>query len=111
MDDFYKYFPIGIFIVQLLMGWLFWSLKREFVSQKYCDGCQNQLAESVNQLKARTQRTEDNLQSLPNSQSIHSLSLQLEKMAGNIHTLTEILERVEQKVMRQEDFLLNNGGK
>lgn len=106
MENFYKYFPLGIFALQVVMGWLFWSFKREFVSQKHCDVCHDQLAESINQLKARTQRTEDSLQNLPSVKNIHKLSLQVEKMAGDIRSLTEILERVELKVNRQEDYLL-----
>lgn len=105
MEEFYRYFPLIIAGSQIVLGWLLWSLKREFVSKEHCDKCQRQREENIKKLESRTQRIEDRIQNLPSTQSIHSLSLQMERMAGDIRSHTEILERVEQKVMRQEDFL------
>lgn len=98
MDDIVKYFPFGLFALQAFMGWFLWSMKREFVSQK-----------DFSELKGRTQRVEDTVQNLPSVKSMHDLSLQLGKMAGDIQTLTEILGRVEKRSARQEEYLFMKG--
>ncbi len=106
MDNFYRYLPLGIFATQMVLGWAFWSFRKEFVSQKYCADCMNNLTGVVSDLKIQTQEIEQNLNSRPNTKNIHELSLQIEKMVGRMSTMAEILERVEQKVERQEDYLL-----
>lgn len=111
MDNFYKYVPIGLFILQLLMAWAFWSLQSAFVSKDHCDDCQKDTSKIINGLKVKTQDVEANLKNVPSVKNIHDLSLQISTMAGDIRSLSEILERVEQKVMRQEDYLMHQGGK
>lgn len=107
MDILFKLFPIIIGLSQIALGWILWSLRREFVTKKHCDTCQKEHVEKITKLESRSQHIEDTLQNLPSVQNMHKLSLQMEKMAGDVRSVTEILKRVEQKVNRQEDFLLD----
>ena len=106
MENFYKYLPLAILVTQLLSGWAFWSFRKEFVSQKSCADCKKNSNAAVSDLKTQTQDIEQNLKHRPNTKNMHELSLQIEKLSGVINTISEILERVEIKVERQEDYLL-----
>ncbi len=69
-------------------------------------------------LRERLSTAEARLKDAPSTKSLHELSLSVERMSGNLKALGErmggmdrVVERMDRILSRQEEFLLNNGGK
>lgn len=69
-------------------------------------------------IRVRLSTLEAQLASVPSAQSLHELSLSVERMSGNLKALGErmggidrVVDRVDKMVTRQETYLLNGVGK
>lgn len=109
MEELWRYLPALILLVQVIMGWALWSLRKEFVTIRDCDECRSSIIRDVNTL-------ERCVTGMPDTQTVHDLALAMERFSGDVRTLqqrvegsVEILERVERVVARHEDHLLNGG--
>lgn len=91
---------IGI-VINFAFGWFAWSMRKEFVSQKDHD-----------QLKERVSSLEGKIQTLPSSETMHQLSLQITKLEGTLGAMSVRFEnvsalgkRMQDQVDRMEDYL------
>lgn len=108
-QDFWRYLPALVLLVQVLMAWIMWSLRQSFVSKKDCEGCREKL-------EARVSKNEQALHGLPDNEALHDLALSVTELAGDLRTMGErisgvakSMERVEKVMARHEDYLLHNG--
>lgn len=79
--DFYKIFSIALGLSQFIFGWLFWSLRREFVSQQTCNERKMCMQDEVGKLKTRTQVLEDR------TEEIRRLTKSIEYLTKEMHEL------------------------
>lgn len=94
------YSPYVLLFLTSLLGWIGWSLRSKFTTKIVFDNlCQ------------RVQKIEDKMEEIPTKQDLHQISINMEKMSGDLNTQKNILMRVERTMERQEEFLLNRGQK
>lgn len=112
------YLPLLGLVVQPLVLWAIWSLRKEFVLKKDCETCRSALEKEDAKQAHRITRTEDILAAMPDAQALHDLALLIERLSGDVRTLGErvggygqIMERVEKVVARHENYLLHNNGR
>jgi uncharacterized coiled-coil protein SlyX len=108
-QDYWRYLPLLVLLVQLVVGWIQWSLQKGFVGKKDCADCREKL-------EARVSKNEQALHGLPNNEALHELAISVTELAGDLRTMGErisgvdrSLERVENVIGRHEDYLLHNG--
>jgi hypothetical protein len=87
-----EHWPILVAIVQVVMGWLLWSLRKEFVTGRDCSACRSTCRKEV----------AEDMQKLPSIKSIADLAKEMEGLRGDlkaqaadIRGLSEVLKRVE----------------
>lgn len=104
--------PIMLFLTQLVMGWVLWSLRKAFVSRDNCDKCRNEIAGEVDALEGRITRNEDQLANQPTVKEVNSLNLTLQELSGDVNVLAERIEGVKDSqasikelVIRVDTFL------
>lgn len=94
------YSPYVLLFLTSLLGWIGWSLRSKFTTKIAFDN-----------LSQRVQKIEDKMEEIPTKQDLHQISINMEKMSGDLNTQKNILMRVERTMERQEEFLLNRGQK
>ncbi|WP_027178210.1 DUF2730 family protein [Maridesulfovibrio bastinii] len=76
------------------------------------------LRKEVEALKVKVTENEAKLCNMPDSTALHSIAISLERLRGDVVGLgaemggmKDVLQKVDRIVERQENYLLNNGGK
>ncbi len=113
MNDIIRYIiPVGIVLIQGAMGWVLWSLRREFLSRSEWAAEKSQLAEKQGELERRITETEHSLARVPGLPAVHELDLGVQALRGEIKALEvkvcgvrELLGRFVTVVERQEEYL------
>lgn len=92
MEYFKEHWAILVAIVQVVMGWLLWSLRKEFVTGKDCAACRSVCRKEVAAA----------MEKLPSIKSMADLATELEGLRGDVKAqaadirgLSEVLKRVE----------------
>lgn len=92
MDYIKEYGAFLLAIVQAVMGWFMWSLRKEFVTGKDCATCRSVCRKEV---------TEE-MEKLPSVTSLADLATEMEGLRGDVKAqaaelrgLSEVLKRVE----------------
>jgi hypothetical protein len=112
MEDFLKWWPVGLFVFQFLLAWVLWSLVKRFVTredfetyrvahQDEHEAIDTRMAEG----KAQFARIESELRHLPTRKDIDDLKAQLAsvdkgvvKLDGSIRVVAAKLGAVEKPV-------------
>lgn len=110
--------PIASLIFNGLLCWAGWSLRKAFVSHQLCSECRQKLADANAELERRISRNEEALGNLPDNNALHEIALAVERLRGDLSAmgkelggLRDVVDKVDRIVERQENYLLNNGGK
>jgi len=76
------------------------------------------LRKELETLRVKVTENEAKLCNMPDSSALHSIALSLERLRGEVGSLgaemggmKDVLQKVDRIVERQENYLLNNGGK
>lgn len=92
MDYIKEYGAFILAIVQAVMGWFMWSLRKEFVTGKDCSACRSTCRKEV----------AEEMKKLPSTESLAALAKEMEGLRGDlkaqaadIRGLSEVLKRVE----------------
>jgi hypothetical protein len=92
VDYIKEYVAFILAIVQAVMGWFMWSLRKEFVTGKDCAACRSTCRKEV----------AESMDKLPSIQSMADLKTELEGLRGDVKAqaadirgLSEVLKRVE----------------
>lgn len=93
MEEFIKdnWLSLAIVVVQVLWGWVLWSLKKQFVSVDAHGACQSTKRKRLGTLEVdlgglshRLDIVERDVKALPTVQGINLLSIELEKVRGEL---------------------------
>jgi hypothetical protein len=107
MEEFLRsnWLSLLVLVVQGLWGWLWWSLDKKFVDAKTYEAHQDKRGKRMGEVEAsiaalahRMDIAEREVKALPTVQGIHGLSVELEKLRGEIQGF-----RVE--ISGQRDFM------
>ncbi|PKN07608.1 MAG: hypothetical protein CVU73_12765 [Deltaproteobacteria bacterium HGW-Deltaproteobacteria-8] len=91
-----------LLIVQGLIMWGLWSLRKQFVSRTHCDAqCQTQTKKQTELEQAQT-KLEQAQKALPNADEVQAMAVQLAAIEGSIKTVeatvrgqSEVMQRIE----------------
>lgn len=120
MEEFLKdnWLNLTILAVQGLWGWLWWSLRKQFVSVETYTECQDKrgkrLGENEAAIGALTHRleiVERDVRALPTVQGINALNIELEKLRGEMQGFRGEMKGQRdfmQRTERQISLLLEN---
>ncbi|OEU65806.1 MAG: hypothetical protein BA863_08945 [Desulfovibrio sp. S3730MH75] len=108
--------PIIVFLSQLGVGWLIWSLRKAFVSRENCASCRKEMDEDADELEKRIIRNEEQLANQPTSKEVSELTVALGSLSGEIDVLAERINGVKDSqtslkelVVRVDTFLREKG--
>jgi len=119
-----KYGWLLALVSQLFLGWVGWSLKKQFVTRedygkdakRFVDELET-LEKRLDDFHRRMERAEGRLDDMPSQTEIHELSVALEKLSGELGRVVERVEasnvnqsRLERVMDRVETYLLTNNG-
>jgi hypothetical protein len=98
-----EYWPVVGFVINLLIAWFFWSMRKQFASK-------DELAE----IERRLDKTESTLNQLPTRRDLTELHVAMAGIAGGVKEtnaelrgLGRLVERVENAVTRHEEIFAN----
>ena len=76
------------------------------------------MRKEIEALKVKVTENEAKLCNMPDSTALHNIAISLERLRGDVVGLgaemggmKDVLQKVDRIVERQENYLLNNGGK
>ncbi len=95
MDLIFKWIPAILTAVQLLLAWVIWSMRKEFIRRDECTTCASGLAQRVSAV-------ESDLGNLPTSESWGKMQVAIEEVRGSNRVVlaklegqSELLKRIE----------------
>lgn len=92
-----KYSGVIGMIAAPFFGWIWWSLKKRFVTK-----------EDFAAYTARLEIVEKTVSAMPSMNDFHKTLLTIEHMAGQLQEQKAIMERVEKTLDRQQEYLMRN---
>ena len=120
MEEFIKqdWLTLATLILQGLWGWLWWSLRKQFVSVDAHNACQDKrgkrLGDAESNLASITHRlevVERDMKALPTVQGINTLSVELERLRGEMQGFRAEMKGQRdfmQRTERQISLLIEN---
>ena len=127
-DVFWRYGWIFAILAQLLLGWVGWSMRKQFVTaaafKKFADTLREEIrddaadaAGSRDRLFNRVTSLEIQMQQVATIETVHDLQLAITRLEGTVSRLNErldgsekLFQRMERVLDRQEEYLLNSKG-
>lgn len=95
METIFKWMPLMLTVVQLLLAWVIWSMRKEFIRREECTTCASSLSQRVSAV-------ESGLDSLPTSESWGKMQVAIEEVRGSNRVVlaklegqSELLKRIE----------------
>jgi hypothetical protein len=102
MDAFFKWMPLILTIVQLLLAWVIWSMRKEFVRQTDCTSHKKELASCHAALAARVTSAEADIGNMPQPAAWSKMQVAIEEVRGSNRVVlaklegqSELLKRIE----------------
>ena len=120
MEEFLKdnWLNLVVLAVQGLWGWLWWSLRKQFVSVESHTACQDKRGKrlgeaegSIAALVHRLEIVERDVKALPTVQGINTLTVELEKLRGEMQGYRADMQGQRdfmQRTERQITLLIEN---
>ncbi|SMF85798.1 Protein of unknown function [Tistlia consotensis] len=107
MEGLLKLWPLLLFLINGLMGWAVWSMRKEFATKADVA----EVKESVGNLAGRVELVERDLEHLPSKDDLNKLQLELAKVVGELREvrsdyrhLMENQGRIDQVLTRHEQI-------
>ncbi|GAB6124312.1 DUF2730 family protein [Humidesulfovibrio idahonensis] len=101
-DKVFNVLSLVIVVIQGLLAWALWSLRKQFVSTEHCDGKCTGMAEKHAALAQAQAKLEQVQQALPDAAEVQALQVQLTEIEGSIKTVmatvqgqAELMQRIE----------------
>lgn len=126
-DVFWRYGWVFAILVQLLLGWVGWSMRKQFVTaeafKKFGEELRHEIHQDFEQnrvdhtaLDRRVSTLEVQMQSVPSKEALHDLQVSVVRVEGKMDSFAERLEgldrlfsRAEAVLSRQEQYLMERG--
>jgi len=101
--------PMLVFILQLLMGWVLWSLRQKYVSHADCNQCRGELVQSHKNAETRISELERGHTAHEAAAAYQVTTGDLEKIYGRINSVDRKVsdQSGELRAMRRELGLIN----
>jgi hypothetical protein len=97
-----KVAPLLLTVVQLLLAWVIWSMRKEFVRQTDCATHKKELASCHAALAARVTSTEADIGNMPQPAAWSKMQVAIEEVRGSNRVVlaklegqNELLKRIE----------------
>lgn len=102
LDSVLKLGSVIVLIVQGLLVWALWSLRKQFVSAEHCDGKCTAMAEKHAKLAQAQVQLEQAQKALPDAAEVQAMAVHLAGIEGSIKTVmatmqgqAELMHRIE----------------
>lgn len=102
MDAIIKWTPMLLTVVQLLLAWVIWSMRKEFVRQDDCAKHKGKLAECHAALATRVTNAEAEIGNMPQPAAWSKMQVAIEEVRGSNRVVlaklegqSELLKRIE----------------
>jgi len=123
-QDVIKYWPLLVVLVNGALGWLFWSAKKHFASNKEMTDLAaslssrgKELGEDLDELRKEADKRLDalerevavlksRLEALPTKESVHRLEVAIGRVEGDLQGLAATLEATTRGIERNIHLLL-----
>jgi len=94
--------PMVLLVLQGLLLWVLWSLRKQFVPHTHCDAQCQALAKKHTELEQAQLKLEQAQKALPSADEVQELQVQLAAIVGSIKTVeatvkgqSEVMQRIE----------------
>lgn len=105
--DLLPYWPVALFVLNLLTIWIGWSVKAQFASKEEV----TMIREGLGRVDKRVDLVERDLQHLPTRDDLHAVRLGLAEVVGELRearadyrSILNLVSRTEQAVARHESI-------
>jgi hypothetical protein len=102
METIFKMAPLVLTVVQLLLAWVIWSMRKEFVRQDDCSKHKGELSACHAALAARVTNTEADIGNMPQPAAWSKMQVAIEEVRGSNRVVlaklegqSELLKRIE----------------
>ncbi len=89
-------------VIQGVLAWALWSLRKQFVSTEHCDGKCTAMAEKHAALSQAQAQLEQAQKALPDADEVQAMAVQLAEIEGSIKAVmatvqgqAELMQRIE----------------
>jgi len=115
MDAVLRYWPILGLAINLLIGWVVWSMAQKFATKTDIAALQKKVSDDVSALggdvgrvSARVGVIENEMKHLPSSEALHTTNIQLERVIGQLEGIKADYSHVLSRQSRLEDGLIRH---
>lgn len=113
------WWPVILVVMNFLGMWIMWSMSKKFMTREDCSKCAGGIGDRVATLEKQKTCVDIKLDSLPQVETLHEISLRQEQLSGEIAALKatidglkELLKRLERPLdLMVEGHLNGKGGK
>ena len=102
METIFKVAPLVLTVVQLLLAWVIWSLRKDFVRQDTCSKRKGELEDCHAALATRVTNAEASLGNMPQPAAWSKMQVAIEEVRGSNRVVlaklegqSELLKRIE----------------
>jgi hypothetical protein len=110
MDWLLKWWPVILFLAQVLQGWFVWSLKQQFISRSDCKECKREAVEQDKDATSRLGTLEADVHALPARPEVQALGDKIEKLTEKLGHLDGRLTGINRAVDLIHQHLLRVNG-
>ena len=95
-----EYWGVIVGVAGFFFGWV-----------KFTAAKTSALKDDLNKIEKRLDVLEQGYKSVASKEDIHKISIQVERLTGEMKRIDSVLTRTEAILQRQEEYLLNGGRK
>ena len=110
--------PLVVLLVQGLLAWLMWSLRREYVSRADCGACHGKVDAQIAGVDTRVAGLEGAVEAAPTSKDMQTVMVQLAEISGELKAANaraegqaELLKSVSRQVSMLNDYHVTKNGR
>ena len=102
MEIIFKWMPFVLTVVQMLLAWGIWSMRKEFVRQVECSKNKGELATCHAALAARLATAEADIGNMPSSAAWAKMQVSIEEVRGQTKVVQALLQGQSELLKRIE---------
>lgn len=110
--------PLVVLLVQGLLAWLMWSLRREYVSRADCGACHGKLDAQVAEMDTHIASLAGAVEAAPTSKDMQVVLVRLAEISGDLKAASvraegqaELLKAMSRQVSMLTDYHVTKNGR
>lgn len=111
VEQFWRYIPLVLAVLQVLGLWALWSMRKAFVSTKACEDCRKVIGDKLSELTQDAAVADARRDGLATAREVAEVKTAVVEVREQIKALAEVLKRVEQPVRLLMDYHLERDPK